>query len=83
LRQQLISTFYFYVANENTGYGYKEESDIHYDYADGTDLYDVSINYDDFVKASEAAIQTYIENNSRIRHSYSLIEKANKPLLIW
>lgn len=80
---KLAYSYDFYVANEDTGYGYKEESNIHYDYADGTDLYDVTLGYDDFVKTSEAAIQRYIENNSRVGHSYSLIEKANKPLLIW
>lgn len=54
-----------------------------YDYADGTDLYDLTLSYDDFVKEAERLIAEFIESNDTNGHSYSLVEKANKPLLIW
>lgn len=73
----------FYVANEDTGYGYKTDmNNLPYDYADGTDLKDLSLSYDEFVKKSEELITKFIEENDKV-NGYSLIEKANKPLLIW
>ena len=73
----------FYVANEDTGYGYKIDMDnLPYDYADGTDLKDLSLSYEEFVKKSEHLITKFIEENDNV-NDYSLIEKANKPLLIW
>lgn len=73
----------FYVANEDTGYGYKTDmNNLHYDYADGTDLKDLSLSYDEFVKKSEELITKFIEENDKV-NGYSLVEKANKPLLIW
>lgn len=80
---KLAYSYDFYIANEDTGYGYKEDLDIAYDYADGTDLFDLSLSYDDFVKESERLIKEFIEANDKIGHSYSLVEKANKPLLVW
>ena len=73
----------FYVANEDTGYGYKTEmNNLPYDYADGTDLKDLTLSYDEFVKKSEELIIRFIEKNDKV-NGYSLVEKANKPLLIW
>lgn len=73
----------FYVANEDTGYGYKTNmNNLPYDYADGTDLKDLSLSYDKFIKKSEGLITKFIEENDKV-NTYSLIEKANKPLLIW
>ena len=73
----------FYVANEDTGYGYKTDmNNLPYDYADGTDLKDLSLSYDEFVKKSEELITKFIEENDKV-NGYSLVEKANKPLLIW
>lgn len=78
---KLAYSYDFYIANEDTGYGYR--NGIAYDYADGTDLYDLSLSYDDFVKKSEKLIKEFIEANDKNGHNYSLIEKANKSLLIW
>lgn len=73
----------FYVANEDTGYGYKlDMNNLPYDYADGTDLKDLSLSYDEFVKKSEELITKFIEENDKV-NGYSLVEKANKPLLVW
>ena len=73
----------FYIANEDTGYGYKEDmNNLPYDYADGTDLKDLTLSYNEFVKKSEELIENFIEENVKVNR-YSLIEKANKPLLIW
>ena len=80
---KLAYSYDFYVANEDTGYGYKEDLNIPYDYADGTDLYDLSLSYEDFVKESERIITEFINANDRKDHKYSLIEKANKSLLMW
>lgn len=80
---KLAYSYDLYVANEDTGYGYKEELNLPYDYADGTDLFDLSLSYDDFVKESEKLIESFIRTNDRNGHAYSLIEKAHKPLLIW
>lgn len=80
---KLAYSYDFYVANEDTGYGYKEELNIPYDYADGTDLYNLSLSYEDFVKESEKIITKFINENDKKNHAYSLVEKANMPLLIW
>ena len=80
---KLAYSYDFYVANEDTGYGYKEDLNIPYDYADGTDLFNLSLSYEDFVKESERIITEFINANDRKDHKYSLIEKANKSLLMW
>ena len=73
----------FYVANEDTGYAYKEEmNNLPYDYADGVDLKALAFSYDEFVEKSENMITMFIERNDK-SNGYSLVEKANKPLLIW
>ena len=57
-------------------------NNLPYDYADGTDLKDLSLSYDEFVKKSEELITKFIEENDKV-NGYSLVEKTNKPLLIW
>ena len=80
---KLAYSYDFYVANEDTGYGYQTDmNNLPYDYADGTDLKDLSLSYDEFVKKSEELITKFIEENDKV-NGYSLVEKANKPLLIW
>lgn len=71
--------FNFYVAHEDTGYGYKDG--MPYDYADGFDI-DIPYNlsYDEFKKEVEELSMRYIESYNG---DYSLVEHANKPLEIW
>lgn len=57
-------------------------NNLPYNYADGTDLKDLALSYDEFVKKSKELITKFIEGNDKIK-GYSLVEKANKPLLIW
>lgn len=78
-------SFDFYVGNEDTGYGYKDMENggvVAYDYADGDDIYVFSYDYDEFVKESESLIESYINKNDD-KYSYSLVEKANKPLFMF
>lgn len=70
----------FYVAHEDTGYGYKNDV-LPYDYADGFDmeiLYELS--YDEFKAKVENLSMEYIE---AYKGNYSLVEHANRPLEIW
>lgn len=83
IEKGLAYSFDFYIANEDTGYGYKGDIKIPYDYVDGIDLFNLSLSYNDFVKESEKIIKEFIEVNDKNVHNYSLVEKANKPLLIW
>lgn len=72
--------FNFYVAHEDTGYGYKDDV-LPYDYADGFNI-DISYNlsYDEFKEEVEGLSMEYIESYNG---NYSLVEHANKPLEIW
>lgn len=80
---EYVYSYDFYVANEDTGYAYKEEmNNLPYDYADGVDLKAIAFSYDEFVEKSENMITMFIERNDK-SNGYSLVEKANKPLLIW
>lgn len=80
---EYVYSYDFYVANEDTGYAYKEEmNNLPYDYADGVDLKALAFSYDEFVEKSENMITMFIERNDK-SNGYSLVEKANKPLLIW
>lgn len=80
---EYVYSYDFYVANEDTGYAYKEEmNNLPYDYADGVDLKALAFSYDEFVEKSESMITMFIERNDK-SNGYSLVEKANKPLLIW
>lgn len=74
-----LLTYDFYVAHEDTGYGYK--NDIPYDYADGDAMempYDLS--YDEFRVKAEELFTKYI---NAYRGNYSLVEHACRPLEIW
>ena len=57
-------------------------NNLPYDYADGVDLKALAFSYDEFVEKSENMITMFIERNDK-SNGYSLVEKANKPLLIW
>lgn len=69
----------FYVAHEDSGYGYK--NDIPYDYADGGEI-DISceLSYDSFKDKAEKIFMNYIMD---YKGNYSLVDHANKPLEIW
>ena len=70
----------FYVAHEDTGYGYKDNG-LSYDFADGSEMnmpYDLS--YDEFKDKAEGIFVTYIKS---YKGNYSLVEHANRPLEIW
>ena len=70
----------FYVAHEDTGYGYKDDI-LPYDYADGFDVdKPYGLSYDEFKTKMENLSIEYIED---YKGGYSLIEHANKPLEIW
>lgn len=70
----------FYVAHEDTGYGYNENG-IPYDYADGFEIeIPYGLSYEEFVAKVESLSIEYIE---AYKGSYSLVEHANRPLEIW
>ena len=70
----------FYVAHEDTGYGYKNDI-LPYDYADGFDMeMPYELSYDEFKAKVEKLSMEYIE---AYKGDYSLVEHANKPLEIW
>lgn len=70
----------FYVAHEDTGYGYKDYV-LPYDYADGFDIgRPYGLSYDEFKEKIERMSVEYIE---AYKGDYSLVEHANRPLEIW
>ena len=70
----------FYVAHEDTGYGYKDDG-MPYDYADGFEIeMPYKLSYDEFIAKVEDLSIEYIEGYNS---SYSLVEHANRPLEIW
>ena len=70
----------FYVAHEDTGYGYKDDG-MPYDYADGFEIeMPYGLSYGEFKANAETLFAEYIK---AYKVSYSLIEHANKPLEIW
>lgn len=70
----------FYVAHEDTGYGYKDDV-LPYDYAEGFDIdRPYGLSYDEFKAKLEKLSMEYIE---AYKDSYSLVEHANRPLEIW
>lgn len=70
----------FYVAHEDTGYGYKDNI-LPYDYAEGFDIdRPYGLSYDEFMKKIEKLSVEYFES---YKGSYSLVDHANKPLEIW
>lgn len=71
-----------YVANENTGYS-DPDAPIPYDYADGeTIVFNPDMTYENFKNEFENKISKYIEKYDT-DYTYSLMEHASKPLLIW
>lgn len=84
----------FYVAHEDTGYGYKDYDDgMPYDYAEGGSM-DIphSLSYGEFKNKAEKLFEKFIMENDNWRGwncktnqylNYSLIEHANRPLEIW
>lgn len=78
--EENLLVYNFYVAHEDTGYGYKNNI-IPYDYADGNGM-DIpyGLSYDEFKSKAEKLFMEYIE---AYNGSYSLVEHANKVLEIW
>ena len=76
-----VLAYDFYVAHEDTGYGYKNDI-LPYDYADGG-IIDTSdkLSYEGFRDKTEKLFVKYIENYNG--NNYSLVEHANRPLEIW
>lgn len=75
-----VVMFNFYVAHEDTGYGYKDNV-LPYDYADGFEMkMPYNLSYDEFKTKTEKMIMEYIE---AYKGAYSLVEHANRPLEIW
>ena len=70
----------FYVAHENTGYGYSEDG-VPYDYADGVAM-DIpyGLTYQQFQRKAEQSFMGYIKSYGGV---YSLEEHANRPLEKW
>lgn len=75
-----ILMYNFYVAHEDTGYGYKDEA-FPYDYADGSAM-DIphGLSYEEFKNKAEQLFMDYIKSYNG---NYSLVEHANKQLEIW
>ena len=70
----------FYVAHEDTGYGYKDDI-LPYDYADGECIIVYpDMSYDKFKIKAESFFVSYIKS---FEGSYSLIDHAIRPLEIW
>ena len=75
-----ILSFEFYVAHEDTGYGYKNDV-LPYDYANGFDIdMPCDLSYEEFKDKAEKLFMEYIESYNG---NYSLVEHANRPLEIW
>lgn len=68
-----------YVLHEETGYGYTKEGDIPYDYADGGEINVGGAQYEEFKAKAEKLFSDYI---SGYKGSYSLVEHANRPLVL-
>lgn len=80
LHHEAFIMFNFYVAHEDTGYGYKDDV-LPYDYADGFDMeMPYNLSYNEFKTKTENKIMEYIE---AYKSAYSLVEHANRPLEIW
>lgn len=78
--EENLLNYDFYVAHEDSGYGYKNGR-IPYDYADGGSMnipYDLS--YNEFKAKAESLFMEYIKT---YKGNYSLAEHANRPLEMW
>lgn len=82
----------FYVAHEDTGYGYKNNT-LPYDYANGGVMeIPNGLSYDEFKTKAEKMFEEFIVKYNEcheynVEHDqfvdYSLVEHANRPLEIW
>lgn len=73
--------FDYYVAHEDTGYGYRAARGMPYDYADGNSIgLPLNMTYEEFVEKAEGLFVDYIKS---YEGSYSLVEHANRPLEMW
>ena len=82
----------FYVAHEDTGYGYKDDV-LPYDHADGEDMaIPFGLSYSEFKARAEKLFEGFIVKCDKCRSwsselkrdvEYSLVEHASRPLLIW
>lgn len=80
LGEENLLNYDFYVAHENTGYGYR--NGIPYDHADGGGMsIPYGLSYNGFKDMAEELFTAYIANNDKC-YSYSLVEHANRPLEI-
>lgn len=80
LHREPYIMFNFYVAHEDTGYGYKNDI-LPYDYADGFDMeMPYNLSYYEFKTKAENKVVEYIK---AYNGNYSLVEHANRPLEIW
>lgn len=78
--EENVLNYDFYVAHEDTGYGYKNDI-LPYDYADGNGMnIPFDLSYDEFKIKAEKLFVDYIE---AYKGNYSLVEHANRPLEIW
>ena len=77
-----ILVYNFYVAHEDTGYGYKNDT-LPYDYA-GEGVMDVpyGMSYDEFKNKAEEMFKEFIIENDEA-NDYSLVKHAKKKLEIW
>ena len=78
--EENLLAYDFYVAHEDTGYGYKNDT-LPYDYADGDGMnIPCDLSYEEFKDKAEKLFVEYIES---YKGDYSLIEHANRPLEMW
>lgn len=78
-----ILRYDFYVAHEDTGYGYKNNV-LPYDYADGGAMNTpYRMSYEKFVEKAEELFEDFIRMNDKAMGGYSLVEHANRELEIW
>lgn len=78
--EENLLNYDFYVAHEDTGYGYKNDI-LPYDYAEGDGM-DIpfGLSYDEFKIKAEKLFMEYIK---AYNGNYSLVEHANRPLEMW
>lgn len=81
-REDGVIDYDFYVAHEDTGYGYKNDI-LPYDYADGGGInVNCDMSYEEFVYKAMEVFENYIKNYDKC-FGYSLVEHANRPLEVW
>lgn len=90
--EENLLNFDFYVAHEDTGYGYKDDV-LPYDYADGNGMsIPCGLSYEEFKAKAEKLFEEFIVEYDECHTfnietdqyvDYSLVEHANRPLEIW